>query len=159
MKAGTLWRRRAVENANVNFDSLHVFVAEKCLSISRLYAEISNRHCGSKLTILFVSRMEETVRSMLQYKARSEQLKQEKTSLTVAYEVSHHCHVGDTPLRHVVNMASPKFCLEDNELETNWGDCRHFRWNSCPLNFGVTRFVTKLLCDHYICYGLVSTVQ
>jgi hypothetical protein len=41
--------------------------------------------------------MEETVRSMLQYKARSEQLKQEKTSLTVAYEVSHHCHMGDTP--------------------------------------------------------------
>jgi hypothetical protein len=40
--------------------------------------------------MLFISRMEETVRSMLQYKARSEQLKQEKTSLTVAYEVSHH---------------------------------------------------------------------
>jgi hypothetical protein len=37
--------------------------------------------------------MEETVRSMLQYKARSEQLKQEKTNLTVAYEVSHYSHM------------------------------------------------------------------
>ena len=55
--------------------------------------------------------MEETVRSMLQYKARSEQLKQEKTSLTVAYEVSQHCHMGVTPLRHVVNMAPPIFAL------------------------------------------------
>ncbi|XP_069688177.1 uncharacterized protein [Periplaneta americana] len=34
--------------------------------------------------------MEETVRSMLQYKARSDQLKQEKTSLTVAYETRIH---------------------------------------------------------------------
>ncbi|XP_047107536.1 uncharacterized protein LOC124776545 [Schistocerca piceifrons] len=33
-----------------------------------------------------LSRMEDSMRSMLQYKARSEQLKQEKTSLTVAYE-------------------------------------------------------------------------
>ena len=74
------------------------------------------------------------MRSMLQYKARSEQLKQEKTSLTVAYEVSHHFRMGVTPLRHVVNMAPPNFCLEDNELQTDWGYCRHFRWNSCPLN-------------------------
>jgi hypothetical protein len=34
--------------------------------------------------------MEDTMRSLLQYKARSEQLKQEKTNLTVAYEVSYH---------------------------------------------------------------------
>ena len=31
--------------------------------------------------------MEDTVRTMLQYKTRNEQLKQEKTTLTVAYEV------------------------------------------------------------------------
>ncbi|XP_023710844.1 uncharacterized protein LOC111866279 isoform X3 [Cryptotermes secundus] len=35
-------------------------------------------------------RMEETVRAMLQYKAHSEQLKQEKTNLTVAYETRIH---------------------------------------------------------------------
>jgi hypothetical protein len=61
---------------------------------------------------LFGSRMEETVRTMLQYKARSEQLKEEKTCLTVAYEVSQHsshshCHMKEPFSPHVVGMSQP----------------------------------------------------
>jgi Zn-dependent M16 (insulinase) family peptidase len=64
-------------------------VEEKCL------LQIRRRNFISNLMNLFCSRMEETVRCMLQYKARSEQLKQEKTNLTVAYEVSQHSYVED----------------------------------------------------------------
>ncbi|XP_063225383.1 uncharacterized protein LOC134532655 isoform X2 [Bacillus rossius redtenbacheri] len=48
--------------------------------------------CRARLAALQreFSRMDETVRSMLQYKTRAELLKQEKTSLTVAYETRIH---------------------------------------------------------------------
>lgn len=42
---------------------------------------------------LLISRMEEMVKSMMQYKTKIEQLKQEKSSLSITYEV-YICHVG-----------------------------------------------------------------
>jgi hypothetical protein len=68
---------------------------------------------------------------MLQYKARSEQLKQEKTNLTVAYEVSQHSHMEDClppPPRQVVNMASLNFGLKTTYPRTMWVISLH--WNS-----------------------------
>ncbi|XP_066997501.2 uncharacterized protein [Anabrus simplex] len=49
--------------------------------------------CRTRLAALQreFARMEDTVRTVLQYKARSEQLKQEKTSLTIAYETQIRC--------------------------------------------------------------------
>lgn len=45
------------------------------------------------LSLFFFSRMEEMVKSMMQYKTKIEQLKQEKSSLSITYEV-YICHVG-----------------------------------------------------------------
>lgn len=53
----------------------------------------------SQQTLTFLSRfffflrMEEMVKSMMQYKTKIEQLKQEKSSLSITYEV-YICHVG-----------------------------------------------------------------
>jgi hypothetical protein len=78
--------------------------------------------------------MEETVRTMLQYKARSEQLKEEKTCLTVAYEVSQHCshfhcHLKESSPRHVVSMTTLNFAFWTMNLRTLGVTIRRLRQN------------------------------
>jgi len=41
---------------------------------------------------------------------------------------------GDHPAPTRGQYGSPNFCLEDDELQTDWGYCRHVRWNSCPVD-------------------------
>ncbi|GLH01727.1 Uncharacterized protein GBIM_07797 [Gryllus bimaculatus] len=54
-----------------------------------------------------IKKMEEIVRSMLQYKSKAEQLKQEKTTLTVAYETR----------LHQIHGAVAKLGLENDALK------------------------------------------
>lgn len=54
---------------------------------------LSQQTFDISFSLFFFSRMEEMVKSMMQYKTKIEQLKQEKSSLSITYEV-YICHVG-----------------------------------------------------------------
>jgi hypothetical protein len=82
--------------------------------------QIRRRNFISNFITLFCFRMEETVRSMLQYKACSEQLKQEKTNLTIAYEVSQHTYMEDYLPPFPTGFS--KFRPEDSVPENNMDD-------------------------------------
>lgn len=54
---------------------------------------LSQQTFDFSFSLFFFSRMEEMVKSMMQYKTKIEQLKQEKSSLSITYEV-YICHVA-----------------------------------------------------------------
>lgn len=59
---------------------------------------LSQQTFDFSFSLFFFSRMEEMVKSMMQYKTKIEQLKQEKSSLSITYEVYilvHRCDPTD----------------------------------------------------------------
>lgn len=80
---------------------------------------LSQQTFDFSFSLFFFSRMEEMVKSMMQYKTKIEQLKQEKSSLSITYEV-YICHVGLVHRCDPTDICERDIYTEDRTVILSW---------------------------------------